>query len=313
MEKKRVFILPGEMAVSKHPATISTLLGSCVAICLINRNKQFGGMNHFMLPTGDKVEKMKGKYGDYATDKLVGMMLKFDPDIKNLEAHIYGGGAVVGHLSTGAGIGLKNIELAKRMMAEYGIKIRSLQVGGENGRKIFFDTETGTIEERLIERSEMTLKVEAKKKALEGRQIRVLVVDDSSTIRQIITNAISSDPNIQVVGEAEDPYHAREMILELDPDVITLDIIMPKMDGVTFLKKLMIYQPKPVIIVSSVAQQGSKHRLRAQEIGAVDVLDKEDLKLYQGLDTTTRVLVPKIKAAAQSIVKKREKEDIHHI
>jgi two-component system chemotaxis response regulator CheB len=270
-------------------------------------------MNHFMLPTGDKVETMKGKYGDYATKKLVEMMQKLDPDINNLEAHIYGGGAVVGHLSTGAGIGIKNIDVAKTMMAEYGIKVRTLQVGGENGRKIFFNTESGVIEERLIERSEMTLKVEAKKKALEGRKIRVLVVDDSSTIRQIIVSAISSDPRIEVVGEAADPYHAREMVLELDPDVITLDIIMPKMDGITFLKKLMLYQPKPVIIVSSVAQQGSKQRVRAEEIGAVDILDKEDLKLYQGLDTTAQVLVPKIIAAAQSIVRKKNKEDIHHI
>ena len=313
MEKKNVFILPGEMAVSKHPAMFSTLLGSCIAICLYNPKMKYGGINHYMLPTGEKVESMKGKYGDYATEKLVEMMMKLDPDIKNLQAHVFGGGAVVGHLSAGEGIGKKNIELAKTLLDHYGIKIKTWEVGGNNGRKIYFDTEKGEIESKLIERSEMTLQLEQKKKALASRKIRVLVVDDSSTIRQIITNALHTDKDIEVIGDAEDPYHARERILELDPDVITLDIIMPKMDGVTFLKKLMIHMPKPVVIVSSVAQKGSKQRFRAEEIGAVDVVDKEDLQLYKGLETTAKILIPKVKMAAATIVKKKVKEDIQHI
>jgi two-component system chemotaxis response regulator CheB len=103
------------------------------------------------------------------------------------------------------------------------------------------------------------------------------------------------------------------MMLEIDPDVLTLDIIMPKMDGVTFLKKLMLHMPLPVIVVSSVAQKGSTQRLRAQEIGAFDVIDKQDLKMYEGLATITQILTTKIKQASLAHVKKRTIEEIGHI
>lgn len=311
-DEKRIFILPGEMAVSRQPVVIATLLGSCVAICIHNTKIKAGGMNHFMLPGGAK-DDMKGKYGDYATEKLVEMMLKLDPEKRNLVATIYGGGAVVGHLSAGVGIGEKNIETARTLLAAHGIRVDKVDVGGINGRKIFFNTFTGEIEMRLIEKSDLTRQLEEKKKDLSARKIRVMVVDDSSTIRQIISKAISADPDIHVVGEAGDPYEARTKMLELDPDVITLDIIMPKMDGVTFLKKLMMHMPKPVIIVSSIAQKGSKQRLRAQEIGAFDVIDKEDLKMYQGLANATQILTGKIKMAAMATIKKRTAAEIEHL
>ncbi len=313
MEEKRIFVLPGEMAVSRQPAVIATLLGSCVAICLYNTKLKAGGMNHYMLPTGLKTEEMKGKYGDYAIDKLVEMMLRLDTNKGNLIARVYGGGAVVGHLNAGVGIGEKNIETARTMLSSHGIKVLTMDTGGMNGRKIFFNTSTGEVELRLIEKSEMTKQLEEKKKDMIGRKIRVMVVDDSPTIRQIITKAISADPEIHVVGEAGDPYEARSLMLEINPDVVTLDIIMPRMDGVTFLKKLMIHMPLPVIVVSSVAQKGSNQRLRAQEIGAFDVIDKEDLKMYQGLATATQILTSKIKLAAVTHVKKRTEAEIGHI
>ncbi len=313
MDEKRIFILPGEIAISRKPVTIATLLGSCVAVCLYNTKVRAAGMNHYMLPTGLKTDEMKGKYGDYAINNLLDMMLRLDPDKKNLVAKVYGGGAVVGHLNAGAGIGEKNIQTAKTMLAGHGIKIVTMETGGTNGRKIFLDTATGEVEMRYIEKSDMTKQLEEKKKDRTGRKIRVMVVDDSPTIRQIIIKAISSDPEIHVVGEAGDPYEARALMLEINPDVVTLDIIMPKMDGVTFLKKLMMHMPLPVIVVSSVAQKGSNQRQRAQEIGAFDVIDKEDLKMYQGLGTATQILTSKIKLAALAYIKKRTAEEIGHL
>jgi len=313
MEKKRIFILPGEMAVSRQPAVIATLLGSCVAVCLFNKQLRAGGMNHYMLPTGLKTEEMKGKYGDYATEKLVEMMLRLDTDKGNIVAQVYGGGAVVGHLSTGVGIGEKNIVTAIQILEKHRIPVIKKDVSGVSGRKIFFDTETGDIEMRLIEKSEMTKDLEEKKRQISTRKIRVLVVDDSATIRQIISKAIAMDPGIEVVGEAGDAFEARSKILELDPDVVTLDIIMPRMDGVTFLKKLMLHLPKPIIIVSSIAQKDSTQRKRAQAIGAVDVVDKEDLKMYQGIQTASTLLTGKIKIAAMTHVKKRTEAEIGHI
>ena len=106
------------------------------------------------------------------------------------------------------------------------------------------------------------------------RKIRVLVVDDSAVVRRTISDALSFDPEIEVVGTACDPYVARDKILELNPDVMTLDIEMPRMDGLTFLRILQQHRPMPIIIISSLTQAGSKAALDAMEFGAVDVLAK---------------------------------------
>lgn len=109
-----------------------------------------------------------------------------------------------------------------------------------------------------------------------ARRIRVLVVDDSALVRKAITDALARDPELEVVGTAPDPYVAREKIARLDPDVLTLDLEMPRMDGLTFLRILMKHHPLPVVVVSSLAQAGSQAALDAVEAGAVDVLAKPD-------------------------------------
>jgi two-component system, chemotaxis family, protein-glutamate methylesterase/glutaminase len=109
-----------------------------------------------------------------------------------------------------------------------------------------------------------------------ARPIRVLVIDDSALVRRAITEALSRDPELEVVGSACDPYVAREKIEQLDPDVLTLDLEMPRMDGLTFLRILMKHHPLPVVVVSSLAQHGSQAAMDAVEAGAVDVLAKPD-------------------------------------
>ena len=104
--------------------------------------------------------------------------------------------------------------------------------------------------------------------------IRVIVVDDSAVVRRIFSKELDKHNDIEVVGTAPDPYVARDKIVRLDPDVITLDIEMPRMDGITFLGKLMKHYPKPVIIVSSLTRNGGKLALEAIEKGAVEVLAK---------------------------------------
>ena len=106
------------------------------------------------------------------------------------------------------------------------------------------------------------------------KKIRVLVVDDSAVVRRMISDTLSLDPEIEVVGTAADPYIARDKILELKPDVLTLDIEMPRMDGLTFLRILQQHRPMPVVVVSSATQTGSHAALQAMELGAVDVLAK---------------------------------------
>jgi len=106
------------------------------------------------------------------------------------------------------------------------------------------------------------------------KKIKVLIVDDSAIVRKVFSQELSKYPDVEIVGTAPDPFVARDKILKLKPDVITLDVEMPRMDGVTFLRKLMKYYPIPVIIVSSLTQKGGKLTLEALDIGAVEVIAK---------------------------------------
>ncbi|MEI6610960.1 MAG: chemotaxis response regulator protein-glutamate methylesterase [Deltaproteobacteria bacterium] len=135
-------------------------------------------------------------------------------------------------------------------------------------------------------------------------KIRVLIVDDSAIVRKIFSEELSKYPDIEVIGVAPDPYVARDKIVSLKPDVITLDIEMPRMDGLTFLKKLMKYYPLPTIIVSSLTPKGGKLTLEAMDIGAVDVIAKPGSSYSVG-DMSAQ-LAEKIRAASRVRMVKRE-------
>ncbi|MCP4601420.1 MAG: chemotaxis response regulator protein-glutamate methylesterase [Proteobacteria bacterium] len=132
---------------------------------------------------------------------------------------------------------------------------------------------------------------------------KVLIVDDSALVRQIFEKELSRDKDIQVVGTAPDPYVARDMILKTEPDVLTLDIEMPRMDGVTFLKKLMKFHPMPVIIVSSLTPKGSQLALEALNSGAIEVICKPGASYSVG--DMAEDLVEKLKAASVVDIKKK--------
>lgn len=135
-----------------------------------------------------------------------------------------------------------------------------------------------------------------------GKKIRVLIVDDSAVIRQLLSSILSEDPEIEVVGTAADPFIARERIKELDPDVVTLDIEMPNMDGVTFLRKIMTLRPTPVIMISTLTKAGADITLEALEIGAVDFIAKPTTNLSSNLAEIASELQGKVKAAAHARV-----------
>lgn len=136
-------------------------------------------------------------------------------------------------------------------------------------------------------------------------KIRVLTVDDSALMRQVLAQLLSRDPGIEVVGSAPDPFIAREKIKLLNPDVITLDVEMPKMDGLTFLEKLMAGHPMPVVMVSSLTEVGCDTTLRALELGAVDFITKPKIDLREGMEEVAQDLIAKIKAAAMAKVGNR--------
>ncbi|RMF14181.1 MAG: chemotaxis response regulator protein-glutamate methylesterase [Gammaproteobacteria bacterium] len=130
------------------------------------------------------------------------------------------------------------------------------------------------------------------------KNIRVVVVDDSPLIRALLKEIINGAPDLSVVGEASDPYEAREVIKALNPDVITLDVEMPRMDGLTFLRNLMRLRPMPVIMFSSLTQQGSQITLDALEIGALDYVPKPQGDLREGLEEFAELVRQKLRMAA---------------
>jgi len=133
--------------------------------------------------------------------------------------------------------------------------------------------------------------------------IKVLVVDDSPLIRALLTEVLQLADDIQVIGTAEDPFDAREKIKTLSPDVLTLDIEMPKMDGISFLKNLMRLRPMPVVMISTLTQQGAPATLESLELGAIDFIAKPTKNVAQELREYTDILHDKIRAAASARVR----------
>jgi two-component system chemotaxis response regulator CheB len=140
----------------------------------------------------------------------------------------------------------------------------------------------------------------------EKRKIRVLIVDDSAIVRKILAEALSEEPDIEIVGTAPDPYVARDKIISLAPDVLTLDIEMPRMDGLTFLRKLMQYHPLPVVVISSLAQTSCRIAVQALETGAVEVLSKPGGPYSVG--ELRHGLAQKVRAAAAARVRRQGPE-----
>lgn len=140
--------------------------------------------------------------------------------------------------------------------------------------------------------------------------IKVIVVDDSALVRQLMSEILNSDPGIEVVAVAADPYIAREKIKKFSPDVLTLDVEMPKMDGITFLKNLMRLHPMPVVMVSSLTEKGADITFQALEEGAVDFISKPKLDLAEGLKGYSEDIIVKVKSAACANIKSRPRRHV---
>lgn len=303
----RVFLLPGEYHISKRPCEIATLLGSCVAVTLKHTDLPCGAMNHFLLDQAANPSMDKGRYGDVSVRTIIWLMQKIDPDVSKYRAGIYGGAAVVSHLMNNSGdIGGRNIQMARDVLREFQIKIIDEDVGGQQGRRIYFNTDSGIVQVKTIKKTGEAERLAQKRAEIASRKTKVLIVDDSPLVRTILRQALEKMTDMEICGEAGDAYEARDLIISEDPDVISLDIIMPKMDGLKFLRKLMQHYPKPVVICSTIAKEGSDIITRALQYGAVDVINKDDLQLYKGMENVRAVYIPKLQRAAHTVVRKIE-------
>jgi two-component system chemotaxis response regulator CheB len=136
------------------------------------------------------------------------------------------------------------------------------------------------------------------------KKIRVVVVDDSALVRSLLADIINRQGDMECVGTANDPLIAREMIRELDPDVITLDIEMPKMDGIEFLGRLMRLRPMPVVMISTLTERGAEVTMRALELGAVDIVSKPRIGLTDGINELAGQIVDKVRVAAAAHIRR---------
>lgn len=136
------------------------------------------------------------------------------------------------------------------------------------------------------------------------KKIRVVVVDDSALVRGLLTEIINRQKDMECVGAANDPLVAREMIRELNPDVITLDIEMPKMDGIDFLSRLMRLRPMPVVMISTLTERGAEVTMRALELGAVDFVAKPRIGLADGINELATQIVEKVRVAASAHIRR---------
>lgn len=141
---------------------------------------------------------------------------------------------------------------------------------------------------------------------MSNNKLRVLVVDDSAVVRQTLSSIISSDPYLEVMGTATDPYFAAKKIADEVPDVITLDVEMPRMDGLTFLKKIMSQHPIPVVIISSLTEQGTQTAMKALELGAVDIITKPQVNTKTFFEESRIRICDAVKAAGHAKISRKK-------
>ena len=298
MEKK--FLLPGEYFVTRKPMTLVTVLGSCVSVCLYNQTNKLAAMNHFVFPEGDGSDgTSKGRYGNTAMSIITRSLLAVDAERSHYTAKLFGGATP---LKTDHGaatnIGNRNVEAAEEFLRAEGIPVVEKVTGSNKGYRIYFNTDDGNVKVEEIESAaDRENKLRQKVEAGSLNAKKVLVVDDSALVRKVLSNTIESLPDYTVVGQASNAFEARDMLVNLNPDVMTLDIIMPKLDGISFLKKVTQHFPIPVIICSTIAKEGTAIQKEAFESGAMEVIDKDTLELYKGEEQVRKVISDKLNTA----------------
>jgi len=301
---KEVYLYPGQFAFSQEPIRIRTVLGSCVGVALFDPKLKCGGLNHYLLPELPLGEQPSGRYGSCAIPALINGLVKLGADPRDLRAKIFGGAAVLGAASIGQDIGRRNIEFAIKTLEAAGISIDEQGVGGKRGIKIRMETETFNVERDEGSGDAATDTDTSGFHALQtAKDIKIVIIDDSATVRSLFQK-IFVRHGLNVVGVAADAYEAREIIVKTKPDVITLDIEMPRMSGIVFLEKIMQHMPIPVVMVSSLGSQGSA-ALRALELGAIEFIHKPSQYDPAVLKDLAEMLVEKVRAAAcVDIIKK---------
>ncbi len=290
------FLQPGEIKYSERPAKILTILGSCIVVCIYDVVLKTGGMCHYYLPKAyDSDDQSTNKYGINAIPNLLKEFKKNGSKKENLRAKVIGGGHVLDAVKESeTEVGKENIRIALELLKHFGIPIEGKKVGGYKGKKIRFFTETGLVQIKDIEPQEITLPAKALPKE---NPIKVMVVDDSKPMRLLLQKMIEEDPKLQVIHVAQDANEALRLMRKEKPDVMTLDIQMPGMSGIDFLKLYMQNTPIPTIMVSGFSATDFDPIMESLENGAFDFIKKPS---FSDTALMAKELQEKIKEAFRS-------------
>lgn len=293
---KSIFLYPGQIAFSREPAEITTMLGSCVAIALYDPVEKLGGLNHYLLAEPHPGEQGSCRYGTYAIQSLIDGIESIGGKRSRLVAKVYGGANVLKDVQMSMRIGDRNIEVARRELNERGIKIVEEATGGTRGRRVKLTTDSFEVSHVLVGHEKESPNLLDRPSLPKKAACKVLIVDDSASVRNIFRK-IFDKAGLEVVGVASNAYEARELLVSKKPDVITLDIEMPQMNGVNFLEKVMKFSPTPVVMVSSLEAEGQA-ALKSLELGAIEFVHKPTQFDPEGLRDLAESLVQKVKAAS---------------
>jgi len=274
----KFFLRPGELYISEAPCEITTILGSCVAVCIYDRKLKIGGMNHVVLPNKDSSSRNSTldtlQFADTSTIELLKGMKELGCHPKDLVVKVLGGASSFtegAHGKNIVNVGQKNIQVVHSILRRFQLNVESDACGGKNGKKVLFNTQTGD----LFYKNLGEVAGEAKKK------LSVIIVDDSKPIRILLKKIIEKNPNFEVVAEASHPYEAMSFLEKNRADVMTLDINMPKMDGVTYLKQFMKEDPIPTIMITDYSFNTCGPVFEALENGAVDYIQKPAMNDFE--------------------------------
>lgn len=294
-----------EMIVTGDNVVISTVLGSCISVCIFSQSAKVGGMIHYALPEApvavDSGEALR--YGNIAIPTLIQELKRFvGTTPKDLMAKVVGGASEINSMTSPYPVGSDNIKVAKKLLSQHGIPIVGESTGDLHGRKVLFHIPSGRLQVAKIKKKVSPVSPPARTK--------VLIVDDSKTIRDLLHRILKEDPGLEVIGAAADPVEAASMITKEKPDVITLDIHMPKMTGVEWLESLLPVNPIPVVMISSLQLKEGNDVFRALELGAIDYIQKPSLS---ELGVVAPLIREKVKAASRAKVLRSQHQTVRPV
>ena len=290
----------GEIEVTESPHLLGVVgIGSCVAVALYDSYTRIGGLAHIVLPYMEEAHDNShpARFADVAIGMMIDEMKRQGARIRNIGAKIFGGAnmfpEIIPSHST-MDVGKRNILAVREELKRHNIEIILEEVGGHIGRTVLFDTGDGSVLVKTANSGEGKDQLEMNM----ADKIRVLVVDDSAFMRKLLTEVIESDPDCKVIKTARDGVEALKAVEKFRPDVITMDVELPDIDGLTCVVYIMEEFPTPVVMVTGFSRFLGEETIQAMEYGAVGIVRKPKGPISQSMRKIKRELISQIKLAS---------------